>query len=285
MVWHEKYWDAVDQFYWNPSLLGLPSVPKSQWGDDPSFIQVDRNRVKNGGSIYARKGTSKENAARMRGLEEPLNHIFDITFGIAADCVVARLIHKHLNIDDEGPFERLGREVQQRFGWGGANVTQQDGFYVSPRSAVGVELKVKSRTWPLQTLKYLALMVAEERCTGRKSELGILYITPSSDVSSLWRGCGASAQGRLDGDFIKRCEGLELNATLRNQLSESRSAFEDVARRVRLRHISWKNFVGCCAELAATLEQENAGEATLKRLLEGFCKAVGAHAGTGLEAV
>lgn len=239
MAWHKKYWDSVDQFYWNPRLLCLPSIPKKLWGSDPDFIMIDRKRVKNGGSVYARQGTAKQNVLRMRSFEEPLNHIFDITFAIAADPVIARLIHAHLNIVDAGPYERLGREVQQRYGWLDVNVTQQDGFFISPKSAVGVELKIKSRTWPVQTLKYLALMVLEEQLTGHKEQLGLLYITPSEDTAGLWRDCGASSDGVLRSDFFEACENSKPNKTIEELLKQHRPAFENAAARLKLSHVSW----------------------------------------------
>lgn len=282
-MWHEKYWDAVNQFYWTPRLLGLSSIPRAEWGDDPENITIDRHRITNSGSIYTRKGTSKENAARVRRMEEPLNHIFELTFSIAADPVLARLFHARFGPSDLGPFERLGREVNQRYQWLEANVTQQDALFVSPRSIVGVELKLKSRTWPIQTLKYLALMVLEQVHFERKDNLGLLYITPSSDPQTLWKDCGASTDGKLGSGFVEKCASDELNPTLRKLLESRFGEFQDVAERVTLKHVTWSQFVSECEALAAELDTTQPGDATLQRLLLGFGEAVRTHGGTGFE--
>jgi hypothetical protein len=54
----------------------------------------------------------------------------------------------------------VGREIGLRYGWRKSeNVTQQDGFFVSPSSLIGVELKLGSVSWAEQVAKYAALMV------------------------------------------------------------------------------------------------------------------------------
>ena len=58
------------------------------------------------------------------------------------------LLIEPLGFEDRGPFESLGREVRDRYGWGNKNVTQQDGLFVSPQSIVGVELKDGFRIKP-----------------------------------------------------------------------------------------------------------------------------------------
>lgn len=142
MSWSDKYWDTIDQLYWDPSLLGLASIPKAEWQHGDGTIAIPSDRVRNGGSIYTRKGTAAENAERMQRLEEPLNHIFDITFGIAPDEAIQKFFLAPLGFGDPGPFLRLGREVATRYsGFANSNTTQQDAFYVGPQSLVGVELK------------------------------------------------------------------------------------------------------------------------------------------------
>ena len=115
VTWANKYWDTIDQLYWDPSLLGLASIPKTDWQLNDDLIATPQAKVRNGGSIYSRKGTAAENAERMRCLEEPLNHIFDITFGIAPDEAIQKLLASPLGFEDPGPFERLGREISTRY--------------------------------------------------------------------------------------------------------------------------------------------------------------------------
>jgi hypothetical protein len=68
LSWHLKYWDTIDQLYWNPGLLGLTSIPKREWTTDGLTVSIPRTHLQNGGSIYTRKGSARENADRMRRL-------------------------------------------------------------------------------------------------------------------------------------------------------------------------------------------------------------------------
>lgn len=277
MSWSSKYWDAVHQFYWEPSYLGLASIPKAQWGSDPDVIQISKSLIKNGSTLYTRQGTSKENLAWLRGLEETLNHIFEITFAIAPDAVISECICRPLRIDDAGPFERLGREVAERYVWG--NVTQQDGYFISPESAVGVELKLSASTSPTQVLKYLALMVQEQKVSGGKRSLGLLYITPKSDPALLWKQCGADESGRLAEGWLSQFDVRKLNPTLRELLANYPHEFASAAREVRLGHITWRNLAGLCRTIMTRLSPVSLGDQALSRLLSGFVEAVERHEG------
>ena len=280
MSWDRKYWDAVDQFYWTPSHLGLVSVPKAQWGTNPEFIAVPRAAVQNGGSIYVRKGTYVVNSKRVRTLEEPLNHLFDITFSLAPTAVVGKLIHSQFGLNDAGPFLSLGREVGDRYGWGQANVTQQDGLFVSPNSIVGVELKLNSQTWPEQIIKYLTLFVLEEQATGRRPYIALLYITPDDTIDAISEQIGLTREGNLCEGFIERANHKRLNTTIRRYLAEFQGEFQDMAKRLVVQHRSWQSMVTQCGAIIAGLDQRRPGDETLARLLEGFAAAVVQHHGT-----
>jgi len=278
--WHQKYWDAVDQFYWTPSHLGLVSVPKAQWGTNSEFIAVPRAAVQNGGSVYVRKGTYAVNSKRARALEETLNHLFDITLALAPAAVIWDLIHSQFDLNDSGPFLSLGREVGDRYGWGQANVTQQDGLFVSPNSIVGVELKLNSQTWPEQDIKYLTLFVLEERATGHRPHIGLLYITPDDTSDRISERIGLTREGKLREGLIERANPKRLNTTILRYLAEFPSEFQDVANRVQVQHRSWQSMVGQCRSIIAGLDQRRSGDETLARLLLGFAAAIVQHEGT-----
>ncbi|MGI8705122.1 MAG: hypothetical protein ACR2JJ_04920 [Sphingomicrobium sp.] len=277
MSWSSKYWDAVHQFYWEPSYLGLASIPKGKWGNDPKVIQLSKSLIQDGGTLYTRRGTSKENLKRLLALEETLNHVFEITFAIAPDAVIAECFCQPLGIEDAGPFARLGREVAERYVWG--NVTQQDGYFVSSQSAVGVELKLSAPTSATQVLKYLALMVQEQKVGGGKKSLGLLYVTPKVDPASLWKQCAADANGQLADDWLSQFEGSQLNPTLGKLLQTYPSEFADAARKVRLGHISWQCLAGVCRTIVSRLSPHSLGDEALIRLLSGFVEAVERHEG------
>ncbi len=278
MSWSSKYWDAVHQFYWEPSYLGLASIPKAQWGSDPDVIQLSKSLIENGSTLYTRRGTSLQNLSRLRALEETLNHIFEITFAIAPDVVVAECFCQPLGIDDAGPFDRLGREVAERYVWG--NVTQQDGYFVSTQSAVGVELKLSAPTTATQVLKYLTLMVQEQKVSGAKKSLGLVYITPHPDPVLLWDQCGADPEGRLADDWLSQFQTSKLNPTLRKLLDTHADEFARASEKLRLAHVSWQSLAGVCRTIISRLSSGSPGDQTLSRLLTGFVDAVEQHEGT-----
>lgn len=280
MSWHLKYWDTIDQLYWSPGLLGLTSIPKREWTIDGATVAIPSSHLQNGGSIYTRKGTARENAERMRRLEEPLNHIFDITFGIAPSQTIRRLFFSPLNFDGDGPVERLGREVATRYPeMAGGNVTQQDAFFVADEALVGVELKLGSKTWPGQVLKYLALMVCEERLTGTRSHVGLLYVTPYREGSAVLAQAGCSSDGSLPKDFLASIPQSQKNALLERLLAEHGALFEGAAKRLQVCHISWAKLHEAAQALADAETGKDAGSETHKRLMQGFVAAIDSHSG------
>ena len=217
-------------------------------------------------------------------MEETLNHIFDITFAITPDAVVGEILHRPLGIREEGPFQNIGREVADRYGWGEANVTQQDRFFVSPTSAIGVELKLGATTSPIQVLKYLALMVLEEEHRGRKEELGLLYITPDDTSAAVLKQCGADEFGAMPARFWELIPRSKINRTVKKLMALYTSQFEGALDRLRIGQRSWRELTQACI-VRAELSRGLPGDKTLSRLLEGFVAAVVEHAGTGVSGV
>ncbi|WP_298188972.1 hypothetical protein [Novosphingobium sp.] len=280
MSWHLKYWDTIDQLYWSPGLLGLTSIPKREWTVDGATVTIPSSYLQNGGSIYTRKGTARENAERMRRLEEPLNHIFDITFGIAPSQTIRRLFFSPLNFDGNGAVDRLGREVAARYPeMAGGNVTQQDAFFVAEDALVGVELKLGSKTWPGQVLKYLALMVCEERLTGTRSRIGLLYVTPNRNGTGVLTQAGCALDGSLPEHFLASIPQSQKNSMLERLLAEHDALFEGAAKRLQVCHISWAELQEAAQALADAETGKDAGSETHKRLMQGFVAAIDSHSG------
>jgi hypothetical protein len=147
MAWNEKYWDVINRCYWNPTYIGLKSIPQKHWLQRDDLVCVPQGLVNQDGPFYVRKSKVGENRDRLQLGEEPLNDLFNLTFAIAADAIVSKLLFNNIGISDPGPFESLGSEMGKRFGWGESNITQPDGFFTSANSLLGVELKVKSMYW------------------------------------------------------------------------------------------------------------------------------------------
>ena len=280
MSWYRKYWDAIDQLYWDPGLLGLGSIGAKKQVKKDGVILVPSDFVKNGGSIYARNGTAAFNAERMRRLEEPLNHIFDIMFGIAPNSVVRRLLASPLGIEDDGPFLRLGREIAERYSiLKGGTTTQQDGYFVSATSLIGVELKLMSSTNPGQVLKYAALMASEQQLTGKRERLGLLFITPNVDGESTFKNGALNPDGSVPADFFARVPAKEKNGQIDKFLEAAGDEVEAVLDRIRISHLSWAHLRDNVRRIAAEQDQNDAGGETLARLMDGFADAIEAQTG------
>ncbi|MBU6394094.1 MAG: hypothetical protein KGQ75_05955 [Sphingomonadales bacterium] len=258
----------------------MTSIPKREWTVDGAGVTIPSSYLQNGGSIYTRKGTARENAERMRRLEEPLNHIFDITFGIAPSQTIRSLFFSPLSFDGKGQVERLGREVAARYPeMAGGNVTQQDAFFVAEDALVGVELKLGSKTWPGQVLKYLALMVCEERLTGSRSRIGLLYVTPNRDGTVVLGQAGCASDGSLPEGFLASIPNSQKNALLDRLLVEHGALFEAASKRLQVRHISWAELHESAQALADAESGIDAGSETHKRLMQGFVAAIDSHCG------
>ena len=156
MPWNDKYWDIISNLYWTPRFIGLKSISRDKWKVAGDWISIPRELVtSSNGPLYFRARKIDELKTYLHGQEEILNHFFNLVFSIAGDEILSTLFCRPLEIVDHGPFDSIGREVGARYGWRDKeNVTQQDGFFVSPSSLIGVELKLDSTSWPEQIAKY-----------------------------------------------------------------------------------------------------------------------------------
>lgn len=268
--WSRKYWDIADQFYWAPQYVGMKSIPQRLWQDEGDRISVPAEHVNKSGPLYARARTADAHKVWMRRQEEILNHVFDITFAIAPDMLIDRCFAKQLGIRDPGPYTSLGREIRQRYGWSKSeNVTQQDGFFVSQRSALGVELKLRAKSSPIQVVKYAALFAWEELHSGSRDNLGLLYILETAADARHWRECGLDGP-QVDATLLDRIEIATLPKKVRELATENRDALASVLDRMTLSAITWAELKATCREVWGTLDPSHAGDQTLMRLIEGL---------------
>jgi hypothetical protein len=282
MAWNDKYWDIISNLYWTPRYLGLKSIPQDKWRIDGDRVSIPKALIANAsGPLYSRSRTFNETKAYLNGQEEILNHIFNLVFSIAGDEVVSRLLCSPLKISDPGPFESIGREIGPRYGWrNGENVTQQDGFFVTPSSLIAVELKLGSTSWAEQIAKYVALMIWEEELSGTRSNLGILFIVPEAALADHWTSAGLAGPN-IDAEFAKRLDEAKLPKKIQHLFKQKPEKVAGVLNRLRLAAMSWTSF----RDRVQALEQglgSGAGDQTLKRLLSGLLDQVNGHDNTGL---
>lgn len=283
MAWNSKYWDIVDQFYWTPKYLGLHSINKRHWDKQDDRISIPSEFISKSGSIYTRGLKTADLIHDLHGKEEILNHVFDLTFAIAPDTVITSLFVEPHGFADDGPLESLGREIRIRYGWGpSANVTQPDGVFISDRTIAGVEIKLKSSTWPEQIAKYVALMVWEEAEFHRRDQLGLLFIVPEAAVNKHWKKCGLTSS-EIDASFLETLNPDKLPKRIRKLFGDKSDLVEDVLNRLQLSVISWSAFREKISKIQDRLCVENPGEQTLYRLLDGFLAQLDVHRDTGIK--
>ena len=158
LPWTATYWDALRYYYWSVRYVGLKGIPRGELVRDGDWIRVPAHHLRDTRGVYVREVKAAALEADLHRDEVTLNQVLSTTLAIAADAVIGRLLARPLGLAETGPFERIGDEIAGRYGWGGGeNVTQQDGFYVGPASAIALEIKLGASTSAEQVLKYAAL--------------------------------------------------------------------------------------------------------------------------------
>ncbi|MEQ8621331.1 MAG: hypothetical protein RLO01_09070 [Thalassobaculaceae bacterium] len=277
--WDSKYHDIVTRYFWAPSDFDLKSIKLNK---EQRIYLTEQGLIPRGQArIYARAGGAiRTTLDRVHTTEEPLNDILNIFLGIAPDNVLSSMFFDPLGFIEDGVIQSVGREIADRFGFGRSNVTQPDGFLLSRSSAVFLEIKTGSNSSPSQLLKYLALAVLEEQVSGRKRQLGLLFITPRSEGAHFWPQLGLHGPEIPDG-HISRPGGTELNPHVSSILENSRKHMESVASRIALAHLSWTDLVKQIDAMVAATDQQSPGGQAITRLLSGLRHAIVCHRRTG----
>jgi len=282
--WNEEYWDTLDQLYWTPKYLGFRSIPKDTWRRSDGWIFVPEDGLNQSASLYTRGLRAADLRSFLQTQEEVLNHIFDITFAIAPDALIARAFLEPLGWSDEGPFVSVGRETRQRYGWSAsANNTQHDGLFISRKSVVGVELKLLSTSSAIQVAKYAALLTWEQKLHGLKDQVGLLYIVPEPALADHWVHCGMSGPS-IAPNFVEEIDAMKLPRQIRGLIEDEPQLWESTLHRMLLGAISWRDLQRCLTDVRDELDPSAPGEQTLVRLIDGFLDQLAVHQHTGLGA-
>ncbi len=273
--------DTIDQVYWWPPYAGLISISQKFWRKGGDRISVPAALVNRSGPLYSRERKAAELHVWMHSQEEPLNHIFDLTFSIAADEAVRSLLFSELGIEEHEnlSLDRPGRSIKDRYGWGNVNVTQPDGMFLSDTEAVCVELKLGSPSSPMQIVKYACMLLMEEDFSKTKKELGLLFIVPASALGLHWQKCGLDGP-KVDIGIVDRLGTKAPPAKIQEILQTRMSDLKDVMSRMRLAAVSWSDFDRSFELYLDKVGSSEPGDATLRRLLEGFKQRLRIHQGT-----
>ena len=282
LPWTGTYWDALRYYYWSVRYVGLKGIPRSDLVRDGDWIKVPAHHLKDTRGVYVREVKAPALEADLHRDEVTLNQVLSTTLAIAADAVIGRLLARPLGLAEAGPFERIGDEIAGRYGWGGGeNVTQQDGFYVGPASAVALEIKIGAPTTAEQVLKYAALHAWEEMRGGPGKGIGLLYVVPEAHRAGLWRRAGLTGPGDVPALLDRLPAMTALPRRLREFAAAEPGRLGDVLGRLRVGVISWSELHAEIGAIRAGLGG-TPGDETLDRLLAGLTAQIGAHEGTGV---
>jgi len=291
ITWNQKVWDVIRNLYWTPRYVGFSSISKDKY---PVDCNVPPALVAPGWRLYRRKRKVNDLLKYLSGQEEILNYFLNIAFAIAPDAVLSRLLCAPLDIVDAGPFETFGTEMALRYGWN-ENLTQPDMFLTSEKSLVGVELKLDSRSSPMQLAKYVALMAWEQEKTRRRRDtLGLLFIVPEKSLKLHWSKLGvddcSGSDSPVEPSTIRRCPPnffdklihAELPPRVRQLFESESGSIRGEIERLRLAAISWKWLRDEIISIESELDCSIRGDQTLQRLLGGLRSQIEEHENTGI---
>ena len=206
----------------------------------------------------------------MVGQEEILNHVFNIAFGIAPDALIERCFLAPLAFSDSGPFSSFGREVGDRYGWGRLeNVTQQDGFFVSQKSLVGVELKIRATTRPEQIAKYVALIAWGEALTRPRNQVWLIFIVPDAADHKHLKSCRLASTA-IDRSYLDVLARHRPKGRVGRLFEDSPETVAGILDRLQLTFLSWRDLLTTIAGFCEGLDPAVPGDQTLLRLVAGL---------------
>lgn len=284
MNWFNKYWDLIDDYYWDLKKLGIQAIPKKviKTVDDGVMIPTEYLN-KNGGALYRRVGRSTENLYRLHSDEVALNHALNIALAIAPSKILDELLFSHCDVSADGDIHSVGKDISTYFGWDrNDTITQHDGFYVSETAALGLEIKLGATSDLDQVSKYAFLLRKEELKASKKKELALLYIVPESRRNALQKKLCMSPN-ELAHQIASNAMTTAEPRLIDKEIASYASEYEDVIQRMNIHIISWSEFHNKAQHLYNNIAPEGPGNITLRNLLGGFCKTMKEHSGTEIE--
>jgi hypothetical protein len=127
-------------------------------------------------------------------------------------------------------------------------------------------------------------MLWEERQTGQRANLGLLFIVPQPALESHWTTLGLET-AKIDSGFIGRLDADKLPRRIIELFEANPADVRRIAARLRMNVVSWSLLVQELKSIEEKLCSPSAGDQTLLRLLTGFRNQIEVHGGTGFEAV
>jgi len=279
MNWNNAYWNAMSNIFWTLDYVGLKKVEVEKAQGYPDRFMVRKADIPSG-LIYTRCRKAATMPDHLGSREETLNHIVDIALAMAPDALISRLIAEPLDIQDAGGFDYIGREVRERHELTGGPC-QPDGFLVSKRSAIALELKLLSSAQPVQLVKYAYMLAAEERTHGTKDHLGLLYFVPKGHETRV-RASLALDDRPLGPDYLRWVQSGKLSKEFRQLLNEHADATSEILARLRICVQNWTWFRDQIEAVELELDETNPAQQCYRRMLGGLRNQIERHGRTGV---
>jgi hypothetical protein len=283
MTWRNRYWDVVSNFYWNPNYIGLQSIQLKKLEAADDCVRVPLSMLNTSGPLYTRVTKLDEMVVKLGRTEEILGHVFNIAFAIAPDALIQKLFGTPLGFSDIGPFASFGQQdIINECGLHGKNVGQHDALFLSDSTAIAIELKTGAKSSANQIMKYVALF---GRLSNRRPELrdfGLVFICPQRDAPKLLASCGV-ADGAIQLEFID-AHLKSVNPDVRSEILSCRADIARLLRGLKITVITWTAVHDELCSIRERLDQKDACQQSLYRLLDGFIQQLEGQDGTDIPA-
>ena len=211
--WNNVYYDILQEYYWDPKLIGR--VPAN-----PAIFANDREMLGN-----------------LRRMEVSLNHILALFFSLAPQDYVCGLEREVFGDTTDKTYRNVGIfELRQN---APHDPTQPDIFMASADTCFSVEVKIGAKSSLDQVVKYALLHSCHEKRTGEVLRSRLMYLTPRP-VAKTWGEKFSDVETMrvaLDGfDFATFLKKSKMSKVL------TAAELEAASRSMEVSHITFERF-------------------------------------------
>ena len=269
MSWTDTYWDAVNEFYWVPSYLGLKSIPRKKWTVTADSVSIPRALTNPSGPLYRRTINSTDYPIFVRRQEETFNHIFNLALSLLPGRLISDVFGSFFEDWREANLGLASPEYYRSYPWiSGANITSPDCFLIASNSILAIEIKFNAKTSLDQQAKYVALITSEVVYGNSQGNLALMYIYPKDAEERFLKQTSISPNNVNENCLpvlIDRCT----NETVRNFLKQERQTAEYVLSVLDVCCIAWESMRKRLRQVSAGLT-DSYGDQALANVLGGL---------------
>ncbi len=239
--WNAVYYDIIQEYYWDPRVLGrVPANP----------------------AIFANES---EMLGSLRRMEVSLNHMLALFFGLAPQDYIRRLETESFGDSTDEIYHNVNLFELRRTA--PHDPTQPDVFLTSADTCFSVEVKIGAKSSLDQLVKYALLHRDHERRTGGNLKSRLMYLTPRP-VSKTWGENFADV-----GNMRTALEDFDYPALLKKaRASESLSAedLKSAALSMEVVHMTFDHFNEFTRAYAGSISSDTPYADTARKLFDGI---------------